>query len=352
MSREGVVQESLVGTGGDAELLVEVHVEVDRLGRRLSRLLEQEPDAGAGVGSDPELHMVVVPHRPDAVGQHDRRRFPEPHVHLGGRDGQALAGSHEERHAGPPPVVDLQTEGHEGLRLGLRVDALDRAVAVVLTAHVLGRVRSGHRAEDVDATVGDRVAAARGRLHRDEREDLEEVVLHGVTEGTDAIVEAAPILDAEGLRHRDLDRLDVVAVPERFEDLVREPQVHDVLDRLLAQEVIDPVDLVLGQHLQQLAVECLRGREVVAERLLDHDPRTVGELLFGEPSHDGAEQVGWDLQVEQRMVGGADRLMQPVDRVGIVQIAGHVPQPPQEPVERVGVDDADAVLDRRACRLP
>ena len=56
----------------------------------------------------------------------------------------------------------------------------------------------------------------------------------------------AAFLDAERLCNRDLDMLDVIAPPQRLEDAVRKAQDHDVLDRLFAEEMIDPVDLVLG----------------------------------------------------------------------------------------------------------
>ena len=48
---------------------------------------------------------------------------------------------------------------------------------------------------------------------------------------------------------------DGVAVPDRLEQAVREAEREDVLGRLLAQEVVDPEDLLLGEHLVQLRVE-------------------------------------------------------------------------------------------------
>ena len=76
------------------------------------------------------------------------------------------------------------------------------------------------------------------------------------------------------------DVVDEVAVPHRLEQRVGEPQRHQVLDRLLAQVVIDPEHLRLVEHLEHLRVELARRRQVVAERLLDHDPR-LGVLALG-----------------------------------------------------------------------
>jgi hypothetical protein len=67
--------------------------------------------------------------------------------------------------------------------------------------------------------------------------------------------------------------VDELPVPDRLEDSVREPERQHVLDGLLAEVVIDAKDLVLGEVLpvQQMG-QLARGVEVVAERLLDHEP--------------------------------------------------------------------------------
>ncbi len=110
-----------------------------------------------------------------------------------------------------------------------------------------------------------------GRLHRDEAQDLEEVVLHDVAHRADRVVEVAAVGDVEVLAHRDLHRRDELPVPDRLEDRVREAEVEDVLDRHLPEEVVDAVQLRLVDEGVQLGVQLARGREVVAERLLDDD---------------------------------------------------------------------------------
>jgi hypothetical protein len=61
------------------------------------------------------------------------------------------------------------------------------------------------------------------------------------------VVEHRAVGDAELLRHVDLHRLDVLAVPHRGEQAVGEAKAVQVLGGLLAQEVVDPVDLLLVQ---------------------------------------------------------------------------------------------------------
>ena len=70
-------------------------------------------------------------------------------------------------------------------------------------------------------------------------------------------VAAAP-LDADRLGAGDLHVVDVAVVPDRLEDPVREPEHEQVLDRLLPEVVIDPVDLALVEDLVDLAVERAR----------------------------------------------------------------------------------------------
>ena len=98
------------------------------------------------------------------------------------------------------------------------------------------------------------------------------MVLDHVARRAGLLVEGAALLDADRLGHRDLHVVDVAAVPERLEDPVPEPEDHQVPDGLLAQVVIDPVDLRLAEDLADLAIEPLRRVEVAAERLLDDDP--------------------------------------------------------------------------------
>ena len=86
------------------------------------------------------------------------------------------------------------------------------------------------------------------------------------------LVVAAAVLDADRLGHGDLHVVDVAAVPDRLEDAVGEPEHQEVLDGLLPEVVIDPVDLVLAEHRRQIwRLSAARRVEVVAERLLDDD---------------------------------------------------------------------------------
>ena len=103
------------------------------------------------------------------------------------------------------------------------------------------------------------------------------MVLDDVADRAGLVVEAAAALDAEVLGHRDLHALDVLAVPERFEERVREAEEQHVVDRALAEVVVDPEDVALVERAEQDPVELARRGEVLAERLLDDDAGAVAQ---------------------------------------------------------------------------
>ena len=97
------------------------------------------------------------------------------------------------------------------------------------------------------------------------------MVHHHVAERTDRVVEMPAILHAEILGHRDLHRVDVVAVPHRLQQRVAETQVEDLLEPHLPKVVVDPQQLRLVEVLVDVGGERVCRLRVVAERLLHDD---------------------------------------------------------------------------------
>ncbi len=177
------------------------------------------------------------------------------------------------------------------------------------------------------------------------------MVRHHVPERAGRLVEGAAQLDADRLGRGDLHVLDVPPVPDRLVDAVPEAQGQDVLDRLLPEEVVDPVDLLLRHHLQDPAVERLRGGKVGAEGLLDdHPPETapgVG-VVAGRPQavDDRPEKTCRHRQIE-------DDVALPLPAAGleqggelriaprIVKIRREVTQPLLHPAPGLPVEGAD-----------
>ena len=72
-----------------------------------------------------------------------------------------------------------------------------------------------------------------------------------------------------GLGGRDLDVIDELPVQQRLEDRVAEAEGQQVLHRLLAQVVVDAVDLVLVELLEDVGIQRPGRGQIAAERLLD-----------------------------------------------------------------------------------
>lgn len=111
------------------------------------------------------------------------------------------------------------------------------------------------------------------------------MVLHHVAQRAGALIVAGAGADAFFLGHRDLHVVDILGVPQGFEDRVAEAHDQDVLHGLLAEVMVDPEDLALVEVGAQHVVDMAGARQVSSDRLLDDDAR--------------------------KRVAGADRLHQP-----------------------------------------
>lgn len=124
----------------------------------------------------------------------------------------------------------------------------------------------------------------RGPLHGDDRQDLEQVVLHHVLERAARVVIAAARADPLLLEGGNLHRFDEPRVPEIGKDGVGKADGLDVADHLLAEVVVDAVDVFGVEEGLQPAVELPSGREAFAERLFEDDLAPARAAHRGEPS--------------------------------------------------------------------
>ena len=83
----------------------------------------------------------------------------------------------------------------------------------------------------------------RGRLEGHERGELQDVALNHVTQGTGGFIKCGALLDAQTFRSGDLHVIHIITVPERLENAVPEAQHQQVLHRVLAEVVVDAIDL-------------------------------------------------------------------------------------------------------------
>src|SRR5882724_469378 len=123
------------------------------------------------------------------------------------------------------------------------------------------------------------------------------MVLNNVADGSGLIVETASTLDAEVLGHGNLHTLDISAVPKRLDKSVGETERQHVVDRALAQVVIDAKDVDFVEDAEQNFVQFLGRCEIVPEGFFDNDATTFATIRFRQVLHHGFEQDRRDGEV-------------------------------------------------------
>ena len=284
-----------------------------------ARFLGQELDRDrTGVGEiDGDLVPVAGRRILPVDTEHPQGRLEKAERHHLPAGPQVLPRPQEERDARPAPVIDLGPHRDHGLRLGVRRHTRLAAVPLVLAAHHVPHVDRLQGVVDL-RLLGPQGLGVEGgrRLHGDEAEHLEQVRDDHVAVGAGLVVEVGPALDGQRLRHVDLDVADVLPVPARLEQPVGEPQGQDVVDRLLAHEVVDAEDLRLVEDLVQLLVQVACRGQVGTERLLDDDAGARREIHSADHRDHGLERRRRDRQVEQAAGRAADLLLRLLDRAG------------------------------------
>mmetsp|Transcript_28725 Transcript_28725/g.72117 ORF Transcript_28725/g.72117 Transcript_28725/m.72117 type:complete len:250 (+) Transcript_28725:1156-1905(+) len=189
-----------------------------------------------------ESHHELVRRRVFRFGKEVVRRgwALELHANFGLALVEGFPRAHDERHAGPPRVADVEDDGGKGRGHGVVGNAVVVTVARAVLAVDLFEVLPENDVfdfdrlnalQDLDLLVTEKLRAALARdadrrLHGDDGEDLEKVILHDVANDADAVkVSPAPI-GTKVLFEVDGNRLNVVPVPDRLEHGVCETQRH------------------------------------------------------------------------------------------------------------------------------
>jgi len=156
--------------------------------------------------------------------------------------------------------------------------------------------------EHVDFLVANLIGRERHRrLHRHKTHDLEQVVLNHVAQGARIVVIGSAMADAHRLGHGDLHIVDILAIPQRLEQGIAEAKGEDVLHGLLAEEVIDPIDLLFRKDSQQDAVEDLGSFQVASEGFFHDDsrpPPIFRQSRLSDPVRNGRDQSRRNGHVE------------------------------------------------------
>ena len=258
--------------------------------------LEAQENPLVGLNAEHQTVGLPVPDRRGRKGLVGHRSELDHHFGNPGR--QALSRCAVEGDILPAPVVDEKPDGGKRLDRGIaghsrlcpvgrHVLALDPAVAVLPADGALVdmiRVNGTDRVEDIGHLVADLVGVEGDRrLHGDQAEDLDEMILDHVPQGPGVVVVGPPVFDPDLLGHGDLHVVDVAPVPDRLEEGIGKAERQDVLHRLLAEVVVDPVDLGLVEEGGENLVQGPGGFQVPPEGLFHHDARARCDRGPGPP---------------------------------------------------------------------
>ena len=173
------------------------------------------------------------------------------------------------------------------------------------------------------------------------------MVLNHVANRADGVVERAAIGNIKILSHCDLDLTNVIAVPDRLEERVREAEEEDVLNRRLAKEMVDPEDPILREDTVQLSVELLGRGKVVAERLLNDYAALLSKTNVAEMADNRAEQRRRNRKVVNRPLAAFQFVLQLDEGVVVGVIAAGVAHQRAELLEGRLVESVGAGLEAR-----
>src|SRR5207245_784606 len=130
---------------------------------------------------------------------------------------------------------------------------------------------------------------------------LEDVTLNHVAERSRRFIKTAAALDAKRFRSTDLHVIDVIPVPKRLENAVAKTQHEQVLNGVLAQIVIDAVDLLFVEDVEDNLVQSFGGSKISSEGLLNNDANPG--IRRGWASESGASKLLDDVRINFRRRG-------------------------------------------------
>ncbi len=150
------------------------------------------------------------------------------------------------------------------------------------------------------------------------------MILNHIADGAGFFVEFASPLHAEVFRHGDLYGTDVRAIPKRLQKKVGEAGVKNVLDRFLAEKMIDPEDGGFREKPIQNMVQPDSRAEIAAKWLFHHNPGIPGAVRMRQALGDGREHTRWNSEIMQGTLALSQKLAQACERRRVAVIAVHI----------------------------
>ena len=126
------------------------------------------------------------------------------------------------------------------------------------------------------------------------------MVLNHIPQCTCTIIETDAALESHRFGDSDLDMLDMLGVPQRFEQDIGKAQRQQILHRLFAEIMVDTENALFGEGGGDGIVDRARRRKIGAERLFEANAHLVS-------SQSRRRKAGNGLLEQRRRCGEEDR---------------------------------------------
>ena len=165
-----------------------------------------------------------------------------------------------------------------------------------MLGYILG-VNATHRVQYLHFLVAQRLGLKSvGRFHRHQGQQLQNVVLEHIPQDAGLVVIVGPVGNVNRLGNRYLHVVNIISVPNRFENGIGKAEHQQILDRLFTQVVVDAEHLVFPKNRVSHVVQVPGRGQVNAKGFLhDHPPPAPGVI-----GHTGLPQAGYSRSVQGR----------------------------------------------------
>ena len=164
------------------------------------------------------------------------------------------------------------------------------------------------------------------------------MVLNDIPDCAGFVVEFAAVLDAEVLRHGDLDGAHVVAIPDRLKNGVGKAGVENVLDRLLPQKMVDAEDPRSGKYWYSISLSSCAEAKSRPKGFSTTTRAFSAQPDLASPS--ATCQTSWGSPDSAAAVSPGPTPGAVGESVRIVVVTVHVAQKARQLVERILVEAA------------
>src|SRR6516162_1099355 len=173
------------------------------------------------------------------------------------------------------------------------------------------------------------------------------MILHDIANRAGLVIEGPAALHAKILGHSDLDTINVVAIPEGFHEGIGKAEDEHIVDRTLAEVVVDAKNVLFMVGTVKNLVQRLGGGEVITERFFDDDARAFAAARLHQLFDDLTKKYRRNRQIVSGVLGLAEFLAQVLEGGSIVVIAVDIMEQAGKFFPRGGVEAAvffEAVL--------